>query len=309
MNQSITTSFLGSISGSGGLTKQGGGTLILDGVNSYTGGTSVDGGTLEIGDADHTTASLAGPVTVGADGNLAGHGTIGGDVANIDGGTVSPGGSIGTLTVAGNYTQGPSSTLVIEVSPTAASQLHVLGNASLAGTLDMVYEPGIYSQASYDILQAGSITGTFATVTGNTPRGFDQSLTYGPTLGHPGRRSQRAHHRRPDQRHDLHGAQHRRLAGGAAGQWRAADPYGRAASRHRQPEGADGAGRHHADASRLRRHRRPAGRSAAGDPPGGRARWAAGSRPSAASPASTAASAPPASTPRPAASSPASTRR
>jgi fibronectin-binding autotransporter adhesin len=181
VNQSITTSFIGSISGTGGLTKQGGGTLILDGVNSYTGLTSVDAGTLEIGDADHTTASLTGPVTVGADGNLAGHGTIGGDVANNSGGIVSPGGSIGTLTVNGNYVQGPSSTLVIEVSPTAASQLHVLGSASLAGNLDMVYEPGVYRQASYDILQAGSITGTFATVTGNTPTGFDQSLAYSST--------------------------------------------------------------------------------------------------------------------------------
>ena len=105
VKQSITTSFLGDISGTGGLTKAGPGTLILDGTNSYTGLTSVDAGTLEIGDADHATASLAGPVTVGADGTLAGHGTIGGDVANNNGGIVSPGGSIGTLTVAGNYTR------------------------------------------------------------------------------------------------------------------------------------------------------------------------------------------------------------
>ena len=35
---------------------------------------------------------------------------------------------------------------VIEVSPTAASQLKVLGNASLAGNLALVYEPGVYSR-------------------------------------------------------------------------------------------------------------------------------------------------------------------
>ena len=108
MNQGTNTGYAGGISGSGGaLTKQGAGTLSLTGTNSYTGLTSVDGGVLEIGDADHTTASLAGPVTVGADGKLAGHGTIGGDVANTAGGIVSPGGSIGTLTVGGNYTPGP----------------------------------------------------------------------------------------------------------------------------------------------------------------------------------------------------------
>ena len=75
--------------------------------------------------------------------------------------------------------------------------------------------------------------------------GFTQSVTYSPTdvtLDLVERR--RPDHRHPDQRHDLHGAQHRRAPGGAAGQWRAAHPYGRAASRHRQPQGADRAGRH-----------------------------------------------------------------
>jgi len=43
VRQSITTSFLGDISGMGGLTKGGPGTLILDGTNSYTGLTSVNG--------------------------------------------------------------------------------------------------------------------------------------------------------------------------------------------------------------------------------------------------------------------------
>ena len=45
----------------------------------------------------------------------------------------------------------------------------------------LVYQPGVYADASYDILNAAGITGTFATVTGQTPAGFDQSLTYSPT--------------------------------------------------------------------------------------------------------------------------------
>ena len=179
---------------------------------------------LEIGDADHPEASLLGPVTIGAEGKLQGHGTIGGDVANTDGGVLSPGGSIGTLTVGGDYTQGPTSRLRIEVSPTAASQLQVLGNASLAGDLALIYEPGVYADASYDILNAAGITGTFATVTGQTPAGFDPVGHLFADRCDPGPRGRRPDHRDPDQRHDLHGAQHRRLAGGAAGQWRAARP-------------------------------------------------------------------------------------
>jgi fibronectin-binding autotransporter adhesin len=119
-------------------------------------------------------------VTVGAAGMLMGHGTIGGSLVNTAGGTVAPGGTIGTLSVA-SYTQGASSTLQIEVSPTAASKLAVTGTASLNGTLKLVYDPGVYSATTYDIVHAGTVTGTFTTVSGNTPNGIGQSIVYSGT--------------------------------------------------------------------------------------------------------------------------------
>ncbi len=82
----------------------------------------------------------------------------------------------------------------------------------------LVYEPGVYSDASYDILNAAGITGTFATVTGQTPAGFTQSVTYSPTDVTLDLAGGGPIIVTPDQRHDLHGAQHRRPAGGAAGQ-------------------------------------------------------------------------------------------
>ena len=109
-----------------------------------------------------------------------GHGTIGAGVTNTAGGVVAPGGSIGTLNV-GSYTQGSNSTLQIEVSPTAASKLNVTGTASLAGTLALVYDPGVYSAATFDIVHAGLVTGTFTTVSGNTPSGISKSIVYGGT--------------------------------------------------------------------------------------------------------------------------------
>ena len=57
-NHTGTTTFSAAISGNGFLTKTGAGTTILTGVNSYTGGTTVSGGTLQ-GDA----TSLQGNIT------------------------------------------------------------------------------------------------------------------------------------------------------------------------------------------------------------------------------------------------------
>jgi fibronectin-binding autotransporter adhesin len=147
----------------------------------FTGNVTIAGGNLIVGTAASPNATLGGSlVTVDTGSTLSGHGTILGSVVNA-GGVVAPGGTIGTLTVGGNYTQGPSSTLSIEVSPAAASKLAVGGAASLNGTLALVYDPGVYSAKTYDIVHAGKVTGTFSTVTGSAPGGIAQSVLYSPT--------------------------------------------------------------------------------------------------------------------------------
>jgi autotransporter-associated beta strand protein len=159
--------YAGVVSGAGQLVQAGSGTLILNGVNTVSGQTTVSAGVLEIGDSTHPGAVLdshGGGVTVGAGGTLAGHGSILGAVTNASGGTVAPGGSIGTLTV-GSYTQGANSTLAIEVSPTAASQLNSLGAASLNGKLALAFDAGTYVPHVYTIVSGAPLTGTFSSVT------------------------------------------------------------------------------------------------------------------------------------------------
>ena len=58
-----STTFAGGISGTGGLVKTGSGIMMLTGINSYTGGTTINGfGVLQLGDID-TTGKIVGGVT------------------------------------------------------------------------------------------------------------------------------------------------------------------------------------------------------------------------------------------------------
>ncbi len=160
-NRSDTLTYDAVISGTGVVNQIGTGATVLNGVNTYTGLTTLSAGTLMVGDASHTTAQIAGNVVINADATLRGHGTILGAVTN-NGGTVAPGGSIGTLTV-GSLTQSPNSVLTIEVGPDGMSSLVVTGQASLAGTLNIV-APTDFTGQSGNFLTAGSVTGSFSNI-------------------------------------------------------------------------------------------------------------------------------------------------
>ncbi|WP_423372808.1 autotransporter-associated beta strand repeat-containing protein [Dyella acidisoli] len=178
-NQASDATFSNVISGSGNLTKTGAGILVLDGANTYTGGTTVSAGTLEIGDSNTTNASIQSAVNVQGGGTLRGHGTVVGDVTSD--GIVWPGGSMGTLTIQGNYTQNADGTLQLDVTPAQSSMLKVSGNASLAGTLDLIFAPGTYHTSKFSLVQAGSLTGTFGTVNGTVPGPVNSQISYSST--------------------------------------------------------------------------------------------------------------------------------
>src|SRR4029077_6307837 len=64
-NRSDSITFDGSISGTGSVDKQGAGTLILTGANTFTGTLTVSAGALQIGNGG-TTGSIAGNVVTNA---------------------------------------------------------------------------------------------------------------------------------------------------------------------------------------------------------------------------------------------------
>jgi autotransporter-associated beta strand protein len=158
-----TITFATGVSGTGGLAKQGLGTLNLTGNSTYTGGTAVMAGTLAV------NGSVAGNVAVGSAGTLGGNGTIAGNVVNA--GTLAPGNSIGLLTVNGSYTQMAGSTYQVEVNNVGqGDRINVGGAAAIqGGTVQVLAQPGSYANSTtYTILRAtGGVSGVYSGVTSN----------------------------------------------------------------------------------------------------------------------------------------------
>ena len=154
------------------LVKVGTGSTSITGTNLHTLGTEIKAGTLSIDGISSQSA-----VTVDSGATLEGIGTSGTVTNN---GTVSPGNSIGTLNIAGNYTQGGSSTLNIEVDTSGnTDKLIISGTAALDGTLRITPSSGSYSSQTFNFLTAGSISGTFSSVVATNCTA--PSVTYGST--------------------------------------------------------------------------------------------------------------------------------
>lgn len=94
---------LGTVGGTGSLTKAGAGTLLLDQANTYAGGTTINAGTVRVA---NTTGSATGPgaVAVNNGGTLTGNGSVAGATTINNGGTVSPGTVVGQIGLAGGGT-------------------------------------------------------------------------------------------------------------------------------------------------------------------------------------------------------------
>ena len=161
------------------LTKQGSGAFTLSGINTYTGTTVINGGSLIV-NGSIASSSLT---TVNAGTLLTGVGTVGN--TSIAGGTFMPGsGAPGTsMAVSGTLSLTAASFYTVNLNPATSSLAIVTGAATLGGaTVNANYAAGSYVAKQYTILSAGSVSGAFGSlVNTNLPANFSPSLTYDAT--------------------------------------------------------------------------------------------------------------------------------
>jgi autotransporter-associated beta strand protein len=162
------------------LEKIGAGSLVLTAVNTYTGPTTVTGGTLDVA-GSIASSSLT---SVSANATLSGTGRVG-NTTIANGGAFLPGnGTLGSsMAVSGNLAFQSGAVYLVQVNSTVASFASVSGSATLNGTVSTTYANGTNLAKRYTILSAaGGISGTFVGLANtNLPSSFSTALSYDAT--------------------------------------------------------------------------------------------------------------------------------
>jgi len=178
-NRNATSTFNGAItndqySGTGAVAairKVGTGIWTLTNANTYTGGTTINAGTLMV---NNTTGSGlgTGAVTVNSGGTLAGTGSVSGAITVNTGGVLSPGSGIGAFTVNNDITLATGSSLAIDVNKSNSTNdlLSSTGKININGKLSItnIGGPAFVVGDSIKIMN-GTIVGTPSEIVPATP--------------------------------------------------------------------------------------------------------------------------------------------
>ena len=141
--------WMNDMDGSGSLTKAGSGELILAGNNSYSGGTTINGGTLTI---THSNALGTG---------------------RVDNNSTLTENVTGNVTIAGKYDQDNDASLILNISG-AEDVLRISDTAHLDGDLILNFTDGYVPADSMEVLTAASIDEDFDSV---SIQGLDKDMT------------------------------------------------------------------------------------------------------------------------------------
>ncbi|HVM50452.1 MAG TPA: autotransporter-associated beta strand repeat-containing protein [Candidatus Acidoferrum sp.] len=170
-NSSAAQTLSGVVSGTGALNQTGSGTLTLTGTDTYTGATTVSAGKLLV-----NGSLAAGSAVTVSGGTLGGNGTIGGLVTVNAAGTLAPGASIGTLTLAVAPVLGGTTAMEINkaAGPVLTSDKLVVspggGTLVYGGTLAITASGlPLASGDTFTLFAADSFSGSFSSIAPATP--------------------------------------------------------------------------------------------------------------------------------------------
>lgn len=183
ISNGLGKNFFGVITGSGAVVKSGNGKQSLSGASLFSGGVTIDGGTLLLTNSTGSATGTGGVVV--NSGTLGGTGAANGLTQVNSGGMVAPGMSVGRL-VLEQTAFGSGAVLQVELAGNGGSpgtdfdQLIVSGGATInsGAVLELTY-PGAFTAApgdSFEILLAGTLVGEFGTI--NFPDGQNWIADY-----------------------------------------------------------------------------------------------------------------------------------
>lgn len=163
-----TSTWSNDIAGTGGLVKQGSGTLTLSGRTSYTGATRASGGTLSVSGQLNGNAVIDTGATLrlgsGANGSITNNGVLAQQGAGF------------TRTITGNFAQSGNARFAFLVG----APLHVQGTASLAGELQVAGIASGYVRNNREnvVVAFGGLSGQFSSLTSGSGVFLEASLGY-----------------------------------------------------------------------------------------------------------------------------------